>query len=302
MGSPASFTFTPDYIASLPHTGPKYYLVKPGVEVAYTSPEGHRWLHCSLCRYPTHCCTCLPYPPPAPFPFKDTDYGKASSSWKATQEAINKAERKEKKARKARKFERAHTLCLSCDNAPCCCKEIDDAAFEFLDDNKDSRPEKEVKKDLIQVDEVYCGICKAFGCLVEHDWSDHLLAPDLGGVQEMQDIEPEGKKAKATPASIKKLRRATTDFIHKQEMQELEDDEGLKGEAPKTLKTDCIVCNKTTEYNPEYQTPDKTTCSPECFLVDYAKNQSKLVDLLSACAKAGLAPDWWKTNLNALLK
>lgn len=116
------------------------------------------------------------------------------------------------------------------------------------------------------------------------------MAPDLGGVQDMQDIEPEGKEAKATPASIKKLRRATTDLIeqHHKEWQEAnaEDDEDLAGTSkPKTLKTKCIVCEEPTEYNPEYQTAEKTTCSPDCFLKDYAKNQDKLSSFLDAIAK-----------------
>lgn len=299
MGSPASFTFTPDYIKSLPQNGPIHYLVKPGIiDIGYTDSDGRPWLKCTLCRYIMQYCSCRPYPPPAPFPFKDTDYGKASSSWKATQEAINKAERKEKKARKARKLERAPTLCLTCGNSPCSCP-----MFEWSEaqDDKDSRPERETEVQEMS----FCDICKINNCDIAHDWSDHLLQPDLGGAQDMQDIEPEGKEAKATPASVKKLRKATLDKIesHHKEWQDLNADEepALRGEKPKTLTTNCIVCNKTTQYNPEYQTPEKTTCSDVCFLKDYDKNQEKLVQLLDDCAKADLAPDkWWKLTLAQL--
>jgi len=292
MGSPASFTFTPDYIASLPQNGPIHYLVKPGTFWSSDLPYDS----CNACLYTVVSCTCRPYPPPAPFPFKDSDYGKASSAWKATQEAINKAERKSKKARKARKLERAPTLCLTCNNSPCCCM---DFLAEDLLEAKDSRPERETEVQEMS----FCDICKITNCDIEHDWSDHLMGQDLGGPQEMQDIEPEGKEAKATPASIKKLRKSTIQHVknnvcYMADPSDSEEDEVLAGTSkPKTLLTKCIVCDKSTEYNPEYQTPEKTTCSPECFLVDYAKNQSKLVHCLDECAKADLAPNWWKQML-----
>lgn len=221
----------------------------------------------------------LPFEGPIHYLVKpDTDYGKASSVWRQTQEAVSQAEKELQHQRRLKRLSR------------------------FSD-----KREKKVG--------VFCHKCKEMNCGVDHDWSDHILGQDAGGQEPMEDLEPEGKSEKPTPAKIKKFRDETVDKIidkyyrewddtnvdekvkiigkHHKEWKDANLDEKdlepmldeelegkLRGDKPKTLATACCVCGTKTEYNPEYQAELSVTCSDKCFLKDYAGNADKLEQCL----------------------